>query len=426
MQSGAATVRDYVQGLDYVAVLQPDLSPAWIDHVLRARGFASPRARADAFRHVDLGCGFGLTMLSLAAAYPESVCYGVDASSSQIDAAQRLADRAGLANARFVCARFGDAALAEAAGADYVVANGVYSWVAPATRRLFLDEVRRLRAPHGVAVVSHNLQAGWLALLTTQRLLSDAAAGDTASGFAAARGFLDAIAAAGRDPLIAGGAKAVAEMGQSYGEAYVAHEFLVGGWAPGWTVDLAAELAPLAYRGATYLDLLHDDFGLTKAQRAAVAAAPTAAAALSYRDIAHGRSHARAIFQAPDAAPAPTRLAGWIGLTAPAADVGYACVTPAGELDFDNALARRIVALLADGPVALEALHAAAGASSEAAFWRVIDALLASVQALPTDAPKPPEAVARLRAALAEAGLDLPYLPDRHGTPTRVSAPGGA
>ncbi len=407
--------------MDYTNDLQPDFSPAWIDYVLRAKGFAPPRVESSpgAFRHVDLGCGSGLTTLMLAAAYPEATCIGIDANANMIEAATALAAKADLPNARFIPARFGDPALKAAENADYVTANGVYSWVAAPTRDQFIETVKALRAPNGVAVVSLNLTPGWLAMAPTQRLLNDAARGGAPlmDRLDAARSFLQVAAETGRRPELAGGAERVDELGDTYGPAYLAHEFLAGGWSAFWTSDLAQHMQPMAYRATTYLDLLRDDFALTKAERAALEASPTADAALSFRDITHGRAHARAIFQ-PEGAPlSPTRLTGWTQLIAPANSVDYVCKTPAGSLSFDNALAHRIVAALADGPHATSELFAESGASSEAAFWRVLDALMASRQAIPTAAPKSPDGADRLKAALAEAKIIIPRAPSRYGTP---------
>ncbi|MGZ0189992.1 MAG: methyltransferase domain-containing protein, partial [Alphaproteobacteria bacterium] len=319
-------LRDYVEGVDYVHALQPDLTPAWIDHVLRAKGFASPRQNENAFRHVDLGCGSGLTTLALAAAYPEATCIGVDASPGLMEAATALAACADLPNARFIHARFGGRALKAAMGADYVTANGVYSWVAASTRVQFIETVKALCCPKGVAVVSLNLTPGWLAMAATQRLLNDAGTGDNPlmERLVIARSFLENAAATGRQPELVAGAQKVGTFGDKYGQTYLAHEFLAGGWASGWTADLARDLAPLAFRATTYLDLLCDDFALTKAERAVLETAPTAAAALSYRDLAHGRAHARAVFQPLDAPQAANRLAGWLRLVGPADTLDYA------------------------------------------------------------------------------------------------------
>jgi hypothetical protein len=289
----------------------------------------------------------------------------------------------------------------------------------------FIETVKALCCPKGVAVVSLNLTPGWLAMAATQRLLNDAGTGDNPlmERLVIARSFLENAAATGRQPELVAGAQKVGTFGDKYGQTYLAHEFLAGGWASGWTADLARDLAPLAFRATTYLDLLCDDFALTKAERAVLETAPTAAAALSYRDLAHGRAHARAVFQPLDAPQAANRLAGWLRLVGPADTLDYKCKTPAGALKFENALARRIVKGLVEGPRALAGLFTASEASSETAFWRVIDALSASGQVMPTDQPKPSDGVDRLAVVLAEAGINSRYRPDFHGTPIPVANP---
>jgi cyclopropane fatty-acyl-phospholipid synthase-like methyltransferase len=94
---------------------------------------------------------------------------GVDLSRRAIDRAAALASALGLGNLEL---RHADVtAVPELGTFDYVVAHGVYSWVAPAERDALLAACRAHLAPHGVAYVSYDvLPGGHLREITRQML----------------------------------------------------------------------------------------------------------------------------------------------------------------------------------------------------------------------------------------------------------------
>jgi SAM-dependent methyltransferase len=115
-------------------------------------------APARACRVLELGCGDGGNALSIAQTLPEARVLGVDASPGAIERGTELARAAGLGNVELRCATFEQL---EAPGQfDYVVAHGVYSWVAPQARGALLDCVKRCLAPEGIAFVSYNAYPG--------------------------------------------------------------------------------------------------------------------------------------------------------------------------------------------------------------------------------------------------------------------------
>jgi SAM-dependent methyltransferase len=121
---------------------------------------------------------------------------GVDLSRRAIDRAAALASALGLGNLEL---RHADVtAVPELGTFDYVVAHGVYSWVAPAERDALLAACRAHLAPHGVAYVSYDvLPGGHLREITRQMLrwhLRDVT--EPEERIAQARALLAAIAAA--------------------------------------------------------------------------------------------------------------------------------------------------------------------------------------------------------------------------------------
>jgi SAM-dependent methyltransferase len=138
---------------------------------------------------LELGCGDGGNALSIAQTLPDARVLGVDASPSAIERGTKLARAAGLGNVELRCATFeqlGDAGKPEGNQCDssgeglvgvpgedpneslgngpgefdYIVAHGVYSWVAPQARGALLDCVKRCLAPQGIAFVSYNAYPG--------------------------------------------------------------------------------------------------------------------------------------------------------------------------------------------------------------------------------------------------------------------------
>jgi SAM-dependent methyltransferase len=154
-------------------------------------------APPDACRLLELGCGDGGNLVPMAYALPGSAFTGVDLSASAIDRARELSGALGLAN---VDLRQADLAAPVPGEFDYVVAHGVYSWVAPPERDALLAACRAHLAPHGVAYVSYDvLPGGHMREITRQMLrwhLRDVE--DPQERIAQARALLTAVSEAGQ------------------------------------------------------------------------------------------------------------------------------------------------------------------------------------------------------------------------------------
>ena len=114
----------------------------------------------DGARVLEIGCGNGFNLISLAAGHPGARFVGLDAAAVAIGAARDLAARCGLRNIEFLSARLEDQVLV-GEEFDYVLCHGVYSWVPEATRASLLGLVSRCLALRGVAFVSYNALPGW-------------------------------------------------------------------------------------------------------------------------------------------------------------------------------------------------------------------------------------------------------------------------
>lgn len=110
-------------------------------------------------RVLELGCGDGANVLSMAQTLPEASLVGVDASAAAIGRGADLAAAAGLANVELRVAQL--EALPEDLGEfDYIVSHGVYSWVSPRARGALLGCCSERLRGEGIAYVSYNAYPG--------------------------------------------------------------------------------------------------------------------------------------------------------------------------------------------------------------------------------------------------------------------------
>lgn len=122
--------------------------------------FGMRPAPPDRCRVLELGCSTGGNLLALADALPGSHFVGIDLSPRQIEEGRRVAHAAGLSNVELKALSILD--VDDSLGTfDYILAEGVYSWVPDAVRARMLEVCRRNLAPQGVAYVSYNTYPGW-------------------------------------------------------------------------------------------------------------------------------------------------------------------------------------------------------------------------------------------------------------------------
>jgi SAM-dependent methyltransferase/methyltransferase-like protein len=111
-------------------------------------------------RVLEIGCAAGGNIIPLACAYPEATIVGVDYSRVQIDDGREMVTALGLKNIDLRCADLMDVD-ASWGQFDFVIAHGVYSWVAPPLQSKVLSIAAEQLTPHGIAYVSYNAYPGW-------------------------------------------------------------------------------------------------------------------------------------------------------------------------------------------------------------------------------------------------------------------------
>lgn len=244
----------YVVDVPYLPGFYPQLAPASLNDVALCNDVA-PVSVHEPFSYLELGCGFGDTLLTLAAANPHGRFTGVDINPVHTRAMRQRVERTGLANVQVAESGFGTLP-ATLPPQQFITMHGVFSWVAEHVREQILAIARDLLAPGGLLLVSYNALPGWAPLLPARRLireLAEAATGDSCQRVQAALAVAREMRGAGA-PHFAQNALAASMLEDVGGHdpAYLAHEFLNDNWTAFDFPEVAArfEAAGLEYVGA--------------------------------------------------------------------------------------------------------------------------------------------------------------------------------
>ncbi|OYP35454.1 methyltransferase regulatory domain-containing protein [Rhodopirellula sp. MGV] len=111
-------------------------------------------------RVLEIGCAAGGNLIPLAQTYPESEFVGIDLSQKELAEGHSTLKQLDIKNIQLQCAnildvdhRFGKF--------DYIIAHGVFSWVANEVQEYLFRLCKSLLQPHGVAYISFNTYPGW-------------------------------------------------------------------------------------------------------------------------------------------------------------------------------------------------------------------------------------------------------------------------
>ena len=143
--------------VDYPSTVHAQIHPSRIAAIARLHGLscASPAQ----CRLLEVGCGDGLQLLSLAQAYPHSQFIGIDLSTRAIARGDAWRQALGLENLQLIAA---DLTAWEPQGEpfDVIVAHGFYSWVPPVVRDSLMRLCGSRLAHSGMACSSYNTLPG--------------------------------------------------------------------------------------------------------------------------------------------------------------------------------------------------------------------------------------------------------------------------
>jgi SAM-dependent methyltransferase len=158
----------YVLDTPYLFEFQEELSPVRLNYVATLGGYA-PVPLDRPFRYLDIGCGYGVTLAVLAAAFPEASFTGIDLNAEHIREAAALASDA--ANLQLHACGFGDAPLAPDAQFDFIVMHGLLSWLDDGPFEELTGFLDRHLAPGGIVYGSYNALPGWAATQGLRNML---------------------------------------------------------------------------------------------------------------------------------------------------------------------------------------------------------------------------------------------------------------
>ena len=141
----------------YITVPTPETHPDRLASV--ATLFGMTPAPVTGCRVLEIGCGSGGNLIPMAYRLPGSRFTGIDLAEKAIAEGQRAADDLGLANLDLIAMDLCE--IGPAMGEfDYIIAQGVYSWIPDDLRDPLLAVYRQCLAPQGVAFISYNALPG--------------------------------------------------------------------------------------------------------------------------------------------------------------------------------------------------------------------------------------------------------------------------
>lgn len=110
-------------------------------------------------RILELGCGDGVNLISVAQEIPGAQCVGIDLADSGIKKGQAIATRLGVTNVELKQFDIMDVGQ-EFGKFDYIIAHGIYSWIPEPVRNKLLAICKANLSASGVAYISYNTYPG--------------------------------------------------------------------------------------------------------------------------------------------------------------------------------------------------------------------------------------------------------------------------
>lgn len=155
-------------------------------------GHAAPRIDQP-FTYCDLGCGNGVSVNLLAAAFPQAHFYGVDFNAEHINNARNLATQSKLENVTFIEASFEEFAKSDPPGFDFIAMHGIYSWVSADIREQIRQLVAATLKPRGLVYFCYNSFPGWSELMPLWKMMQSYTQHIDANSLTRARAGLDQL-----------------------------------------------------------------------------------------------------------------------------------------------------------------------------------------------------------------------------------------
>ncbi len=163
------TAEGYITDVAYIPGFYPNMSPVAMRYVASLNRVVPPRMQ-EGFRYLELGCGLGRSLTTLAAANPNGRFVGVDVNPAHTEVVEKEIAAGDLANASVITADFSK--LPDDIGDfDFIALHGVFSWVSPDVRDAVLQIAKSRLKPGGLLLVSYNAMPGWAHLQPIRGIL---------------------------------------------------------------------------------------------------------------------------------------------------------------------------------------------------------------------------------------------------------------
>jgi SAM-dependent methyltransferase len=257
------TETGYVLDTPYLFEFQEELSPVRLNYTALLGGYA-PVPLDRPFRYLDIGCGYGVTLAVLAAAFPDASFTGIDLNPDHIREAASLGSDS--ANLRLIAGGFDDAPLGPDEQFDFIVMHGLVSWLDDGPFEALTGFLAERAAPGAVVYASYNALPGWAASQGLRRRLQAEAARIEGSAAEKGRGAIEALRAMKAEDIAF--FRCYPELGHhldrlaTMDARYIAHEYLNAANRAFDVEDIAARFAAagLAFAGSAttfqnYVDL---------------------------------------------------------------------------------------------------------------------------------------------------------------------------
>lgn len=142
----------------YTSFPYPQATPERLATIATLFGLAP--TPPDKCRVLEIGCASAGHLLPLAEQFPESTFLGIDLSARQVADAEAARTLLQLSNITLRQQDILDLSAADGRF-DYIIAHGIYSWIAPHVQQKLLASCRELLTPNGIAFISYNTYPGW-------------------------------------------------------------------------------------------------------------------------------------------------------------------------------------------------------------------------------------------------------------------------
>ena len=170
----AAPAEGYITDVSYIPGFYPNMAPVAMRYVATLNR-VKPPAVSQGFRYLELGCGLGRALTTLAAANPHGEFVGIDVNPDHTAVVEKEIAAGQLSNARVLTADFGRLP-ADLGQFEFIALHGVFSWVSQDVRDQILAIAKERLAPGGLLLVSYNAMPGWAHLQPIRGILRQYAA----------------------------------------------------------------------------------------------------------------------------------------------------------------------------------------------------------------------------------------------------------